>query len=98
MAAQDTSTTPETLASNQRSIEALLELIAPRQTFLVTSHARPDGDALGSALGLMHLLDGMGKQVTVSFDDPIPAIYSWLPGVDRIQRNLATAPDAAIVL
>jgi len=75
-----------------------LELIAPRQSFLVTSHARPDGDALGSALGLMHLLDGMGKQVTVAFDDPIPAIYSWLPGVERIQRVLASAPDAAIVL
>ena len=75
-----------------------MELIAPRQSFLVTSHARPDGDALGSALGLMHLLDGMGKQVTVAFDDPIPAIYSWLPGVERIQRVLASAPDAAIVL
>ena len=93
-----TSTIPETLASNRSSIEALLELIAPRQTFLVTSHARPDGDALGSALGLMHLLDGMGKQVTVAFDDPIPAIYSWLPGVERIQRVLSCTPDAAIVL
>jgi len=98
MAAQDTSITPETLASNRSSIEALLELIAPRQTFLVTSHARPDGDALGSALGLMHLLDGMGKQVTVAFDDPIPAIYCWMPGVERIQRSLSCAPDAAIVL
>ncbi len=98
MAAQDTSTIPETLASNRSSIGALLELIAQRQSFLVTSHARPDGDALGSALGLMHLLDGMGKQVTVAFDDPIPAIYRWMPGVERIQRGLVIAPDAAIVL
>ena len=98
MAVQAISTISETLASNRTSIGALLELIAQRQTFLVTSHARPDGDALGSALGLMHLLDGMGKQVTVAFDDPIPAIYAWMPGVERIQRTLPGAPDAAIVL
>jgi phosphoesterase RecJ-like protein len=85
-------------AANRNSIAALLEMIRERETFLVTSHARPDGDALGSALGLMHLLEGMGKTVTVSFDDPIPGIYTWMPGADRIQRTLACAPDMAIVL
>jgi len=80
-------------------IEALLKLLRERESFVVTSHARPDGDAIGSALGMMHLLEGMGKQVTVAFADPLPAIYRWLPGAERIQSTLpVTAPDAAILL
>jgi phosphoesterase RecJ-like protein len=85
--------------SQTGSIETLLKLLRERESFVVTSHARPDGDAIGSALGLMHLLEGMGKQVTVAFADAIPGIYRWLPGVERIQSTLpAQAPDAAILL
>lgn len=88
----------EVQVANRGSITALLDLIRERETFFVTSHARPDGDALGSALGLMHVLEGMGKQVTVGFDDPIPGVYKWMPGAERIQRALAVSPDMAVVL
>ena len=85
--------------SQTDSIAALLGLLRERKSFVVTSHARPDGDAIGSALGMMHLLEGMGKQVTVAFADALPAIYRWLPGEERIERALpATAPDAVILL
>src|SRR5580700_7219666 len=85
--------------SQLESIAALLTLIRERQSFLITSHARPDGDAIGSAVGLMHLLDAMGKDVQVAFADPIPLIYGYLPGVKRITHSLpATLPDAAILL
>jgi phosphoesterase RecJ-like protein len=85
--------------SQADSIAALLSLIRERQSFLITSHARPDGDAIGSSVGLMHLLDAMGKDVHVIFSDPIPQIYGYLPGVKRIKHTLpATAPDAAILL
>jgi len=81
------------------SISALLTLIRERQSFLITSHARPDGDAIGSAVGMMHLLDAMGKDVQVAFADPIPLIYGYLPGIKRITHTLpATPPDAAILL
>jgi phosphoesterase RecJ-like protein len=79
-------------------IPALLQLIAERRSFLVTSHARPDGDAIGSSLGMMHLLEGLGKQVTVAFADPIPLIYRVLPGVDRIVSKLPSTPPDAVVL
>ena len=80
-------------------IAALLEVIAERQSFMVTSHARPDGDAIGSSLGMMHLLEGLGKQVSIAFADPIPVIYRTLPGVERITRTLpAVAPDAVVFL
>jgi phosphoesterase RecJ-like protein len=85
--------------SQADSIAALLTLIRERQSFLITSHARPDGDAIGSAVGLMHLLDALGKDVQVAFADPIPLIYGYLPSVARVTHTLPTAPpDAAILL
>jgi phosphoesterase RecJ-like protein len=85
--------------TNQDSIAALLSLLHERSSFLITSHERPDGDAVGSALGMMHLLDALGKRSTVAFRDPIPAGYLTLPGVDRIVTTVPSEPaDAAILL
>jgi phosphoesterase RecJ-like protein len=85
--------------TNQSSIAALLTLIHERQTFVISSHTRPDGDAIGSSLGLMHLLEALGKDVTVAFTDRIPGIFQCLPGVDRISPHLpSVAPEAAIFL
>jgi bifunctional oligoribonuclease and PAP phosphatase NrnA len=85
--------------TNTASILALLQLIDERHSFLVTSHARPDGDAIGSSLGLMHLLEALGKEVVVAFADSVPSAYNCLPGVERIACELPTAsPDAAILL
>jgi phosphoesterase RecJ-like protein len=87
------------LMSNELSIAALLKLIHQRHSFIITSHARPDGDAIGSSVGLMHLLEAMGKQAVVAFADPIPLSYFSLAGVDRIVCSLPSEPpDAAILL
>lgn len=72
----------------------LLALLRERDHFLLTSHARPDGDAIGSALGFMHLLDRMGKRVEVAFADPIPAVFHALPGSERIWSPRQAAPPA----
>ena len=94
----DTATSPEVLDRDD-SIAALLELLRERNSFLITSHQRPDGDAIGSALGMMHLLEAMGKQVTVAFADPIPTPFHCLAGVDRIVASLPhSSPDAVILL
>jgi phosphoesterase RecJ-like protein len=85
--------------TNQASIAALLALIHQRHSFVISSHTRPDGDAIGSSLGLMHLLEAMGKDAVVAFTDLIPDIYHSLPGVDRILTHLPQTPvDAAIFL
>src|SRR5579875_1249804 len=87
------------LLSNRDAIGALLPLLEAQQTFLITSHARPDGDAIGSSLGMMHLLEALGKDVTVAFADPIPLVYHDFPGIDRIVSDLPVVPtDAAILL
>ncbi len=81
----------------QVSIAALLALVQEQRSFVVSSHLRPDGDAIGSALGLMHLLEAMGKTASVVFVDPIPANFNFLPGRDRISRTFPKT-DAAIFL
>jgi phosphoesterase RecJ-like protein len=85
--------------TNEASIAELLTLIRRCESFVVTSHARPDGDAIGSSLGMYHLLKAMGKQATVVFIDPIPAIYNALPGAECITNALPSPTvDAAIFL
>lgn len=52
--------------------------------FLLTSHARPDGDAIGSQLAMALALDTLGKRVRLVNKDAAPAAYAGFPGVDRI--------------
>ncbi len=78
----------------------LAELHA-RDRWLVVSHARPDGDAVGSALTMACILEQMGKPVDIVLADPVPRVYRTLPGVEHIQRKKQISPadyDAAIIL
>lgn len=66
--------------SNQALIKALKEA----NTVLVCTHLQPDGDAIGSALAALHLLEAMGKKVVVSCQDPVPGYLQYLKGSGRI--------------
>ncbi len=61
-------------------------MLAHANKVVITAHENPDGDAVGSSLGLMHLLHGMGKEAVVLLDDDIPAIFKVLPGYDIIGK------------
>ncbi|HUZ04174.1 MAG TPA: bifunctional oligoribonuclease/PAP phosphatase NrnA [Acidobacteriaceae bacterium] len=65
--------------------EQVLEAIQQRQSFLVTAHARPDGDAIGSMLACCAMLEQMGKHVELVLHDRVPTIYRALPGAERIR-------------
>ena len=67
------------------TMDAAAQMLRDAQTVVLTSHIRPDGDAIGSTLGLMHVLRAQGKEVRVLIDDEIPRIFSILPGVDQIE-------------
>ncbi len=58
--------------------------ILAHDAFLITSHARPDGDAIGSQLAMAFALDALGKHVRLVNKDAAPAPYSHFPGVPRI--------------
>ncbi len=57
------------------------------QKILITSHIRPDGDAIGSSLGLALALIEAGKQVQVVLADGIPASFKHLPGADQVRTR-----------
>lgn len=63
----------------------VVELIESKRRFAITSHVRPDGDALGSSLGLYWLLRALGKDPEVIMRDPVPHSYQKLPGADEVR-------------
>ena len=59
---------------------------------MITAHKSPDGDAIGSSLGLYHFLKVKGHEVTVIMPDPFPKFLKWMPGaVNILCYNEATA-------
>ena len=78
----------------------VLNQIEKRQNFILTSHARPDGDAVGSALACAQILRSMGKQACVVLSDGVPGIYGPLPFTDGVLRAAEQVPqaEAAIIL
>lgn len=82
------------------SLEAVLEVVRRGRRFAVCSHARPDGDAVGSMLALGMMLAALGKQADLYSADPVPQIYRGLPCAETI-RHAAQVDgdyDAAILL
>ena len=67
--------------------EALLKRIRDDNRFVLTSHANPDGDAIGSAVGLARILRSLGKGAVIWNLDEAPTLYRELPGVTRIHSG-----------
>ncbi len=79
-------------------MDQILQRIKSARHILVTSHADPDGDAIGSLLALGLALTKHGKQTTLYNESIIPAVYQFLPGVERISRRLGATGDYDLVL
>jgi bifunctional oligoribonuclease and PAP phosphatase NrnA len=65
---------------------------------LLVTHVGPDGDAIGSLLGLGSLLKAQGKDVTPACEDPVPESYRFLPGSDEVVQGAAGHYDLLIAL
>ncbi len=78
----------------------IAEAIRSRQRFVLSSHARPDGDAIGSQMAMAYALRALGKDVTVVNADPAPPPLMVFPGVSGIRIASAAEGDfdAAIVM
>jgi len=68
-------------------IDDLLAVFRSHPRFLLASHTRPDGDAIGSVLALAEVLDQLGCQADIVFADPIPSSYNTLPNIARIHHT-----------
>src|ERR1039458_6671939 len=82
-------TNSETNRPMSDACRQISELLRSQSTFLVLTHYRPDGDAVGSQLALVLLLQGLGKTVEAWNDDEVPAKFRFLP-----QANLITRPSS----
>ena len=65
--------------------DQFLKQLLSKQRILITTHSRPDGDAIGSQLSLGLFLRGLGKEVVMINSDHIPDNLSWMPHVGLIQ-------------
>ncbi|MFP5237787.1 MAG: DHH family phosphoesterase [Acidobacteriota bacterium] len=95
------SSVPDTVGwAPERPIAAILDVLRRGQRFLVCSHSRPDGDAVGSMLAMGMLLRLMGKQADLITADKIPAVYRTLPGAGDVVTTMRARGryDAAILL
>src|SRR5215210_5285156 len=81
-------------------LSQVVELIEAKRHFAITSHIRPDGDGLGSSLGLYWVLRALDKEAEVLIHDPVPHSYLKLPGAEsvRVTQTVDRAYDAVFVI
>jgi phosphoesterase RecJ-like protein len=79
-------------------LDQVLKEIRERRRLVVTSHARPDGDGIGSALACAQILRHMGKQAEVVMHDGVPRIYQNLPLADRVLHAECVPPNDGVII
>ena len=68
-------------------MQKIKDIIRTSESILILSHKNPDGDALGSSLGLALALRKIGKKVSCYSINEIPAVFGFLPGVDMYRKE-----------
>lgn len=68
------------------------------QNILIVSHVRPDGDAIGSVLGLGLALQAAGKTVQMVLSDGVPASFRHLPGSEQVKKQPQSVYDLFITV
>jgi len=81
-------------------LSQVVELIEKKQKFGITTHIKPDGDGVGSSLGLCWLLTSLGKSAEVLVHGDIPIAYRSLPGAEQIRdvKSIDVKYDAIFVI
>ena len=78
--------------------KSILQVFDKHQSFALSTHVNPDGDALGSELALYSFLKDLGKQVKIYNTDAAPKNYRFLPFYDAILSAKALRDDLPEVL
>lgn len=69
---------------SEENVKAAWRLIEPAERVVIISHMGPDGDAIGSTLGMYHFLRQLDKQPTVVLPNAFPAHFAWMQGSSEI--------------
>ena len=88
------------MTTNRPEIERIAAALRARQRFVLSSHARPDGDSIGSQLAMLYALRELGKEAIAINADPAAAPLMAFPGVAdiRIASEVEGDFDAAIIM
>jgi phosphoesterase RecJ-like protein len=78
------SQTKSSFPLNQSDIDKLSSILSRPIKIVVTSHYNPDGDAVGSAMAVYHLLNALNHQVYVIFPNSFPSFLSWICGSEKV--------------
>lgn len=81
---------------SEEDVRLASSLVQNASSIVITTHKSPDGDAIGSSLGLAHILRSTGKRVTVVVPDHVPEFLHWMSGFHDVlvfdkQTDSATA-------
>ena len=69
---------------NTAEILALKEILSTPKKVVIVPHKNPDGDAMGSTLGLYHYLKKIGHSATVIAPNDYPEFLKWIPGTSEV--------------
>jgi phosphoesterase RecJ-like protein len=83
---------------DKKLVRSIEKVIGRSKRILITSHKRPDGDAVGSVLGLGFVLQDTGKSVEMVLEDGVPENLNHLPGSEFISTFSKQEYDTSIVL
>lgn len=84
--------------NNNCGLPAIAEALCAHQRFVIMSHMRPDGDALGCELAMAICLLEMGKEVTVWNEDGMLDKFRFLPRAELVQKPPTTAQDFDVAI
>ena len=68
---------------NPQVKKSIKDLLSSPKEVVITTHHKPDGDALGSSLGLLHILKALGHRVTVVVPSEFPSFLNWMNGAKK---------------
>jgi phosphoesterase RecJ-like protein len=91
---------PRPMTTTAPELPQIVETIRSRASFVLASHARPDGDSIGSQLAMAFALRELGKEAVVVNSDPAPGPLQQFPGVGDIviARRVERTADAAMIM
>jgi phosphoesterase RecJ-like protein len=81
-----------------QAIEQFYPILNQPFKAVITAHQKPDGDAMGSTLGLYHFLKQLGHEVTVVSPTNWAAFLNWMPGVDQVIDFEANKKEASQIV
>ncbi|RFZ81696.1 bifunctional oligoribonuclease/PAP phosphatase NrnA [Mucilaginibacter terrenus] len=79
-------------------LASLKELLAQPQKIVITTHHKPDGDAMGSSLGLYNYLVQLGHHAKVIAPTDYPDFLSWMPGNEEVIIYTENTEEAALLV